>query len=199
MSLQAIGVHTLFILGIRGRLSPKIAPIIIFLIWVFIVLAVSLPFVTHPGLTEYKGKYYPYFGNTKTWCWITDPFDGERLGLSYVWMWLSVLGNCFIYGLLALDVMGFVVLEYGRWKIWVPREERIQNSQSGKGVAEVARLLLWCVVYGKFLPKRCDSILLPESYPVVYVLTVGICIPAELVFNPDNFLARFFCILSLDG
>jgi len=130
-SFQAIGVHTLCVLGFGWKTPRKVAFLVIFAIWLFIILAVSIPFRTHPGLTEYNGKYYPYYGDTKTWCWITKPFENkEGIALQYIWMWLAMVVNTIIYLFLVLHFRGFVVLDGSNRIRWGTREERIIKGLS---------------------------------------------------------------------
>lgn len=140
---QAIGVHTLCVLAFGWKTPRHVVFLVIFTIWLFIILAVSLPFGTHTGLTEYEGVYYPYYGNTKTWCWITKPFQNkEGIALQYVWMWLAMVVNTIIYLFLVLLFRGWVPLDGTERTSWGTREGRVARGRSITEKETIARRLL---------------------------------------------------------
>ncbi|KAK0192871.1 hypothetical protein F5146DRAFT_1041820 [Armillaria mellea] len=100
----ALAIHTFNVLVMRWRTPPWLSIVIVSLIWIFIALNVGISYATHPR---------NYYGDTGYWCWIRDKFGVERIVLEYLWIWITLAVMVIIYGLIALIMRGFVVIDEG--------------------------------------------------------------------------------------
>ncbi|PBK68884.1 hypothetical protein ARMSODRAFT_1019459 [Armillaria solidipes] len=100
----ALAIHTFNVLIVRWRAPPWLSIVIVSLIWIFIALNVGLSYATHPG---------NYYGNTGYWCWIRDEYGAERIALEYLWLWIALAVMVTMYGLIALVMRGFIVVDEG--------------------------------------------------------------------------------------
>jgi len=157
---------------------PATALIVIFLIWTFIVLIVSITASTQKG----------YYGDTQYWCWITSDYPDERIALEYLWLFVAAFANIIIYVFLALVIKGVIVVE--RFRVRFPtRDEqtmrsRVSDHRSGSEQTNIGLQLLY--------------------YPVVYTITVTpIAIARFMAFSGYNvpFAATAFadCLFSSSG
>ncbi|KZT40448.1 hypothetical protein SISSUDRAFT_477102 [Sistotremastrum suecicum HHB10207 ss-3] len=72
--------------------SPKVALVIVSLIWSFVILVTSISLGVH------RNRVDPYYGNTKYWCWIRSPtYWKDGIALEYAWMWMTALVNILLY------------------------------------------------------------------------------------------------------
>ncbi|ESK97967.1 hypothetical protein Moror_905 [Moniliophthora roreri MCA 2997] len=94
----AIATHTLLVLVFRVHSRPRTALVVLAVIWIFIALIVGINMGVHRGQR--------YYGNTQYWCWITEQYAEERIGLEYLWMWLAAFMNLVCYVLIALVLKG---------------------------------------------------------------------------------------------
>ena len=84
----AIALHT-YITAARGiRVEYWAFTAAIGMIWLFAL------FLTVLGFGMHKEKYFVRAG---TWCWVSDDYEPERLGLHYVWLFLSEFGLIVTY------------------------------------------------------------------------------------------------------
>ena len=124
-------MHTLCVLAFRWTAPRRIALVAICLIWLFVILTIGITFGVHEGPVTYRGKVYTYYGDTKLWCWITQPFvEKQGIGLEYLWLWLAAFVDLLIYGFLALVVMNFVAVNENRRPRWVSNKERQMKNEN---------------------------------------------------------------------
>jgi hypothetical protein len=84
----AIALHT-YITAARGiRVEYWVFTAAIGVIWLLAL------FLTVIGFGIHKEKYFVRAG---TWCWVSDDYEPERLGLHYVWLFLSEFGLTVTY------------------------------------------------------------------------------------------------------
>jgi hypothetical protein len=84
----AIALHT-YITAARGiRVEYWVFTAAIGVIWLLAL------FLTVLGFGMHKEKYFVRAG---TWCWVSDDYEPERLGLHYVWLFLSEFGLIVTY------------------------------------------------------------------------------------------------------
>ena len=122
---------TLCVLAFRWTAPRRIALVAICLIWLFVILTIGITFGVHEGPVTYRGKVYTYYGDTKLWCWITQPFvEKQGIGLEYLWLWLAAFVDLLIYGFLALVVMNFVAVNENRRPRWVSNKERQMKNEN---------------------------------------------------------------------
>ncbi|KAK0494649.1 hypothetical protein EDD18DRAFT_351837 [Armillaria luteobubalina] len=104
LSSLTLAIHTFNVLVMRWRAPPWLSIVIVSFIWIFIALNVGLSYATHPG---------NYYGNTGYWCWIRDEYGVERITLEYLWIWITLAVMFIIYGLIALVMRGFIIVDEG--------------------------------------------------------------------------------------
>jgi hypothetical protein len=84
----SIAVHT-FVTAVRGiRISYSAFNSTIWVVWF------SALFLTVLGLALHKETYFVRAG---AWCWVSDDYEAERLGLHYFWLFLSGFSITVIY------------------------------------------------------------------------------------------------------
>jgi hypothetical protein len=84
----SIAVHT-FVTAVRGiRISYSAFNSTIWVVWL------SALFLTVLGLALHKETYFVRAG---AWCWVSDDYEAERLGLHYFWLFLSGFSITVIY------------------------------------------------------------------------------------------------------
>ncbi|KZS86784.1 hypothetical protein SISNIDRAFT_420513 [Sistotremastrum niveocremeum HHB9708] len=97
----AVTTWGLIVRNWRSSPSPKIALIVVAIIWSFVIL------VTTISLGVHRNKEDPYYGNTKYWCWIRSPtYWKDGVGLEYAFMWLAGLSNILLYVPVSLKIFG---------------------------------------------------------------------------------------------
>ncbi|KAK0449785.1 uncharacterized protein EV420DRAFT_1750560 [Desarmillaria tabescens] len=143
MNVPSLAIHTFNVLVMRWRVPPLLSVFIISLIWIFIALNVGLSSATHPG---------NYYGNTGYWCWIRDEYSVERIALEYLWLWIALAVMVILYGLIALVMRGFIVLDEGihfmtqrnrRWQDLTAADD--EDERQSKAVANL--MLFYPAVY----------------------------------------------------
>lgn len=180
-------MHTFLILAFRWRPdpSPRIAIAVVILIWVFVFMIQVVIFGSHKthfyGSTQYcqssPRRAYRRADGVKG-CWITSDYPGERLGLEYVWMWITCLLNFVLYTVLIFVVKGYVV--FNGWKVRFPRQEdrvkvRSSSSSSNTSYAKDASDIAWRMIFVCIPPSFRSSCKLTyhcRQYPVIYTVTV---------------------------
>lgn len=70
---------------------------------------------------------------TSLGCWIAARYPIERIGLQYLWMWVTAFVDILVYICLALVVKGFVTFSNGRIRINTGGERVPSNLPSGHG------------------------------------------------------------------
>ncbi|EIN11597.1 hypothetical protein PUNSTDRAFT_124875 [Punctularia strigosozonata HHB-11173 SS5] len=114
MTTSAISIHTFLVvwfrMDMRARPASWIAPIVIGLIWVF-VLAYSLGGALHAKLYEAPDPY---------WCWIAGSgrhYLPDKLVGEYLWIWLTLFLLMTLHIPLWLLVRGYITLrDESPWK-----------------------------------------------------------------------------------
>ncbi|KAG8950859.1 hypothetical protein FRC04_007091 [Tulasnella sp. 424] len=89
LSTFVIAVHTFAVLFLRWRVpDTKLLPLgVIGLIWLFLILATSIPWST-------KDDYYYQTGS---WCWINSKYGNLQYGLEYYIMWIVAFSGFLLY------------------------------------------------------------------------------------------------------
>ncbi|KAJ8508049.1 hypothetical protein ONZ45_g9638 [Pleurotus djamor] len=162
-----IAIHTFLVLVLRYRVPPRLRILslsiptpfmIIAFIWLFVVLAVAIPAGLHQNSDQ------PYYTNTGYWCWISDKYPSERIGLEYLWLWAAAFIQIVIYAFLALVLRGIVVVEKGRIG-WGKRSGSHDDDNSS--------------VYGYVNDAQDEETKVANAramqmlfYPLVYLITV---------------------------
>ncbi|KAK0484030.1 hypothetical protein IW261DRAFT_1417745 [Armillaria novae-zelandiae] len=99
LSIMSIAIHTFLVLGFKYYSQPKVAPLVVALIWTFLGLVVGISLAAH-----HREKYY---GNTNYWCWITPKYRIEQIALEYGWVWFAACVNIHsfskVHGILLVD------------------------------------------------------------------------------------------------
>ncbi|KAK0470527.1 hypothetical protein IW261DRAFT_1005489 [Armillaria novae-zelandiae] len=180
LSSLALALHTFNVLVMRWREPPWLSIVIVSLIWIFIALDVGISYVTHPG---------NYYGNTGYWCWIRDEYGVERIVLEYLWIWIALAVMFIIYGLIALVMRGFIVVDEGVHFMThgnrVRQDLTAANDEDERQSKAVANLML--------------------IYPVVYAICVTpVTVVRWLSFSDKVYVpsgATFFAgiLFSLSG
>ncbi|PBK78549.1 hypothetical protein ARMSODRAFT_1011114 [Armillaria solidipes] len=103
LSTMSIAIHTFLVLVFRCYSQPKVAPLVVALIWTFLGLAVGVSLAIHHGER--------YYGSTKYWCWITSEYRTEQIGLEYGWVWFAASVNIMCYAMIALVLKGILLVD----------------------------------------------------------------------------------------
>ncbi|KAG8912218.1 hypothetical protein FRC01_005220 [Tulasnella sp. 417] len=87
LTTLTIAVHTFAVLFLRWKVpDTKWVPLgVISLIWVFLILATSIPWAT-------KDHFYDQTGY---WCWISPRYGNLQYGLEYYIIWIAGKSSCF--------------------------------------------------------------------------------------------------------
>ncbi|KAI3622476.1 hypothetical protein WG66_015193 [Moniliophthora roreri] len=141
----AIATHTLLVLVFRVHSRPRTALVVLAVIWIFIALIVGINMGVHRGQR--------YYGNTQYWCWITEQYAEERIGLEYLWMWLAAFMNLVCYVLIALVLKGLLVVGEGRIRF---RRRRNSGETAFKLEKTQANTMAMQMLF----------------YPLIYIVTV---------------------------
>jgi hypothetical protein len=91
----AIAIHTYWTAVMSRRVPYRVFGCILVIIWLGVI------FLTVLGLAIHKDTYFVRAGS---WCWISNDYEPERLGLHYFWLFLSE------FGLIVLYVVTFIQL-----------------------------------------------------------------------------------------
>ncbi|KZT36060.1 hypothetical protein SISSUDRAFT_1130654 [Sistotremastrum suecicum HHB10207 ss-3] len=183
LGIVSIAVTTwgLIVRNWRSSPSPKIALIVVALIWSFVIL------VTTISLGVHRNKEDPYYGNTKYWCWIRSPtYWKDGVGLEYAFMWLAGLSNILLYVPVSLKILG---------TYWNKR-----RGIAGGGETEIDRET-------KERESSMNRVAFQMSlYPVIYLITITpLSISRFMEFaNPNNpppfiFTAFSACLFYSSG
>jgi len=131
----------------------------------------------------------PFHGLSGTWCWITDEYQGSKLGLEYFWLFFSAFSSFILYTLVFLRLRGNIVFSNGAMHFRCVAPFRARNGPVGRESVEshvhsVARQMLW--------------------YPVAYtILILPIAICRWRIFNgkhdPEVATVAANCIFLLSG
>ncbi|KAF8898861.1 hypothetical protein BD779DRAFT_1485889 [Infundibulicybe gibba] len=113
-----IAIHTCCILVFRWNPPSRTAPIMVSMIWIFIILIVAFGHLVH-GTN--------YYGPTQYWCWITEAYPGERLGLEYIWLYLAGFVNLICYAAIALVIKGILIMDGGRFRLQTRLERELND------------------------------------------------------------------------
>ncbi|KAF4564748.1 hypothetical protein EYR40_010920 [Pleurotus pulmonarius] len=161
LTTLTIATHTFLVLGLRWHpptriLSIPVPFIVVSLIWTFIVLAIAIP----AGLHQTSDA--PYYSNTGYWCWISETYSRERIGLEYFWLWAAAFIQVAIYVFLALVFRGMIVIEKGRFG-W----QSVKTSQLDRHDDDYYKAIN--NEEAKATNGRAMQMLF---YPLVYIITV---------------------------
>jgi hypothetical protein len=91
----AIAIHTYWTAVMSRRVPYRVFGCILVILWLGVI------FLTVLGLAIHKDTYFVRAG---AWCWISNDYEPERLGLHYFWLFLSE------FGLIVLYVVTFIQL-----------------------------------------------------------------------------------------
>jgi len=142
-STMAIALHTLGVLVFGWRSPPRVALVVIAGIWVFLALIIGIPM----GVNKDKR----YYGNTGYWCWITQEFNEERIGLEYAWLYIAAFFDLIVYAFLALVIRGVLVVNGHRIQYHRGRrtEEQIatDDSERTRSAAIAWQMMFYPAVY----------------------------------------------------
>lgn len=103
LTSMSIAIHTFLNIVLKVSLPPFVAPCVIGTTWTIAILFVAIPAGVHSG---------QYYGDTGYWCWIRDEFDGERIGLEYLWLYLAAFVSLICYACIAATVKGYDVRSF---------------------------------------------------------------------------------------
>ncbi|PBK92946.1 hypothetical protein ARMGADRAFT_1080148 [Armillaria gallica] len=103
LSTMSIAIHTFLVLVFRCYSQPKVAPLVVALIWTFLALVIGVSLAVH-----HRERYY---GNTHYWCWITTGYRIEQIALEYGWVWFAACVNIMCYAMIALVLKGIVLVD----------------------------------------------------------------------------------------
>ncbi|KAK0196757.1 hypothetical protein F5146DRAFT_1129561 [Armillaria mellea] len=103
LSTMSIAIHTFLILVFKCYSQPKVAPLVVALIWTFLGLVIGVSLAAH-----HRERYY---GNTNYWCWITPRYRREQIALEYGWVWFAASVNIMCYAMIALVLKGILLVD----------------------------------------------------------------------------------------
>lgn len=142
----SIAVHTFFTAAQGIRVAYSVFTLVISLIWL-----VSL-FLTVLGLAVHRETYFVRAG---AWCWVSNDYEPERLGLHYFWLFFAEGGLIFTY------MVTFIKLRRKTTQLFAD-QRRASNELANKNTVEAV--------------NRITKLMM--LYPFVYVLLtlpVSIC------------------------
>jgi len=106
LSTFAIAVYTLVGVFSKNIISSmKVTLGVLFVIWAFILIIVTIPNVTN----------HRYQSPVPHWCWIGKNYVQWRLLAEYIWIWVAFLSSIAIYILLYLWMRGNIALGEQTW------------------------------------------------------------------------------------
>ncbi|KAH8119343.1 hypothetical protein DFH11DRAFT_439734 [Phellopilus nigrolimitatus] len=201
MATIIIALHTFVAVWLRkGTHNLNIAYGIIAVAWLTVILFVAVA----------ASKNRNYYNPTPLWCWIGGRFTGERIGMEYIWLWMSIVVSILVYVPLFLLTRGYLVVdETHRWKVTWYREARFQEGNdlsTGKKPATPSLALLaypcayslvvlpvsaarWAAFLGHTTPDAATffSVFLHDMFGAVNVLLLLTTRPNLLLFkDPRN-------------
>ncbi|KAK0228900.1 hypothetical protein IW262DRAFT_1456114 [Armillaria fumosa] len=103
LSTMSIAIHTFLVLVFKCYSQPKVAPLVVALIWTFLGLVIGVSLAVH-----HRERYY---GNTHYWCWITPEYRIEQIALEYGWVWFAASVNIMCYAMIALVLKGILLVD----------------------------------------------------------------------------------------
>ena len=126
----AIAIHTYWTAVMSRRVPHRIFGCILVMIWLVAI------FLTVIGLAIHKDLYFVLVG---AWCWISNDYQPERLGLHYFWLFLSE------FGLIVLYLITFVQLRQKTHSLF--SEDRaagvsVTNQKSIDAVNRITKLMM---------------------------------------------------------
>lgn len=86
----AIAIHTYWTAVMSRRVPYRIFA------WILVILWLGVIFLTVIGLAIHQENYFVRAG---AWCWISNDYEPERLGLHYFWLFLSEFGLIVLYAI----------------------------------------------------------------------------------------------------
>jgi hypothetical protein len=126
----AIAIHTYWTAVMSRRVPYRIFGCILVILWLGVI------FLTVLGLAIHKDLYFVRAG---AWCWISNDYEPERLGLHYFWLFLSE------FGLIVLYLVTFVQLRQKTHSLF--SEDRaagvsVTNQKSIDAVNRITTLMM---------------------------------------------------------
>ncbi|KAK0211095.1 hypothetical protein DFS33DRAFT_1270966 [Desarmillaria ectypa] len=155
--LISIAIHTFLVLVFKYYARPKVAPLVVIMIWTFLGLVVGVSLAIHHGEI--------YYGNTQYWCWITRDFRTEQIALEYGWVWFAASVNIMCYAMIALVLKGIVLVD--GYKIRLRRRSDASSVETSiDGTIEMSPSV-----------QRSNAIAMQMllgllSYPAVYLVAI---------------------------
>jgi hypothetical protein len=126
----AIAIHT-YITAARGiRVEYWVFTAAIGMIWLLAL------FLTIIGFGIHREKYFVRAG---TWCWVSDDYEPERLGLHYVWLFLSE------FGLIATYLITFIKLRSKTASLFADQRRAshdLANKTTIQAVNRITKLMM---------------------------------------------------------
>ncbi|KAF7984260.1 hypothetical protein HWV62_16100 [Athelia sp. TMB] len=139
-----IAAHTFWLLFLRWQISNRALGLILLLAWC------SLGAIVVSGPARFdKTTRGPFYGISGYWCWITDPYDPERLTLDYIFMFLSAFSSFILYTLVFLRLRGNIVISgrYVGFRFSRKSSAWRKSNSSDTQMMTVARQMLLDTVY----------------------------------------------------
>lgn len=134
----AIAIHTFLTIVFHVRIRQETGLLVLAIIWLFLILIIGISMGVHKGER--------YYGNTQYWCWITSDYQGERLALEYVWLWLAAIVNLVCYIVIALVLKGIVVCERRRLR-FVRADSRHSIGEDSTPHNKGTQMLFYPIIY----------------------------------------------------
>ncbi|KZV82080.1 hypothetical protein EXIGLDRAFT_778987 [Exidia glandulosa HHB12029] len=128
-------------------------------------LAVVVACIVGPLAIQTQSKG-PFYGVTKEWCFITDPYADARLWIHYVPILVSAFVIFVLYTLVFLSLRGNIIADAGSIELRRrhPSSSSAVTDISNAQVANIARKMLW-------YPSSYVIIVLPIS--IVRLVSLG--------------------------
>ncbi|KAG9035189.1 hypothetical protein FRB95_011923 [Tulasnella sp. JGI-2019a] len=180
----AIAVHTFALLFLRCDVSGMACLVTFVGVWLLTGSIVAIG----PAIVQNETNG-PFHGLSGTWCWITQEYNGSRLGLEYFWLFFSAFISFVLYTLAFLRLRGNILITSGSIRFRCVKWEHAWNGSAERETVEsqvlsVARQMLWY----------------PVAYSVV-ILPIAIC--RWTFFSgghiPESATVAANCIFLLSG
>ncbi|KAI5986028.1 hypothetical protein F5J12DRAFT_868732 [Pisolithus orientalis] len=140
---MAVAVHVLQVLVLQRRSPPKFALLVLAIIWLLILLLVVVP----PIMVQRN-----IYGSSGHWCSV-DGSIMTKVGLVFIWLWVSGVVNIISYLLLALVITRLVLVDGHRFRWRRKQDTRIIPYEVDMSAENVRAIQM-------------------VSYPILYIVQV---------------------------